>query len=233
MLLYPIGKTEAAAHAADLLKQSGIPLIYHPSPEVTHLLLDIRPGQDPYLSYILSMLPPSTIVIGGNVNLPEHKVWNFLEDETYLARNAAITAHCAIKSALPHLQATLADTPTLVIGWGRIGKCLARLLRAMDCPVTVAARKETDRAQLQALGYTVQDTTKLNPGPYGLIFNTVPAPVLPEAQTAALKIELASTDGIAGPDVITARGLPGKLAPLTSGKLIAETILRYHKEETT
>lgn len=230
MLLYPIGKTEAVRHAAHILQKSGITLIDHPSPEVTHLLMDIRPGTDENLPYILSMLPQDTTVICGQ-NLPTHKVWNLLMDEIYLARNAAITAHCAIKKAFPYLTATLADTPTLVIGWGRIGKSLARLLRAMDCPVTVAARKEKDRAQLTALGYRTQDTARLRPDAFRLIFNTVPHPVLTDCHSDCIKIELASTDGMTGSNIITARGLPGQLAPISSGTLIAETILRYLKEE--
>lgn len=231
MLLYPTGKTEAAAHAATLLKKSGIPLIDHPSPEVTHLLLDIRPGADPNLTYTLSMLPADTTVIGGNLHLPDYTVWNLLQDEAYLSRNAAITAHCAIKTALPHIKTTLADTPTLVIGWGRIGKCLARLLRGLDCPVTVAARNPAHRAMLAALGYPTRDTAQLDAGAFGLIFNTVPHSLAPVCGPDAVKIELASTDGIGGPGVITARGLPGTLAPITSGALIAETVLRYIKEE--
>jgi hypothetical protein len=41
-----------------------------------------------------------------------------------------------------------------------------------------------------------------------------------------VKIELASSPGLEGDDVIEALGLPGKYAPETSGKLIARTILR-------
>ena len=39
-------------------------------------------------------------------------------------------------------------------------------------------------------------------------------------------IELASTPGMAGDGIIPARGLPGKMAPAESGKLIAETFIR-------
>ena len=46
----------------------------------------------------------------------------------------------------------LADCKVLVIGWGRIGKCLAALLKGLEADVTVVARKETDRAILHALG---------------------------------------------------------------------------------
>ena len=44
-------------------------------------------------------------------------------------------------------------------------------------------------------------------------------------------IDLASEPGMQGKSVIPARGLPGKYAPESSGKLIADTILRVLKEE--
>jgi hypothetical protein len=50
-----------------------------------------------------------------------------------------------------------------------------------------------------------------------------------------LKIDLASKPGIAGSDVIIARGLPGKMAPESAGHLIAKTILELsiRKEVST
>jgi hypothetical protein len=45
-----------------------------------------------------------------------------------------------------------------------------------------------------------------------------------------LKVNL-SLPGIAGGDVIKALGLPGKMVPETSGRLIADTIIRLLKEE--
>ena len=55
----------------------------------------------------------------------------------------------------------------------------------------------------------------------------------PDGKTA-IKIDLASCPGMDAPDVIWARGLPGKDAPETSGELIARTILRllYNKERS-
>ena len=182
------------------------------------------------------MLPENVTVIGGNLNLSEWNVWDLLKDEIYLAQNAAITAHCALKAALPYLSTTLPDTPTLIIGCGRIGKCLAALLKSMGCPVTVAARKQSHRAMLKALGFQAQDTESLNLQGFRLLINTVPEPILSQIQLQPypdlVKIELASHPGLQGNDIIAARGLPGIHAAETSGKLQFETILRYLKEET-
>lgn len=229
-LIYPIGTTEATGYAARFLR---LPLVDHPTPDATHLLLDV-PLRHGNVERILERLPPGITIIGGNLNLPEledYRKIDLLQDEEFLARNAAITAHCAIKLALPYLRVTLHRCPVLILGWGRIGKNLAKLLQGLGADVTVAARKEADRAMLQALGYRateVQELSKLLHG-YRLIYNTVPEKMLSESTTYrsdCVKIELASRPGLPGGDVIDGRGLPGKLAPESSGRLIADTILR-------
>ncbi len=238
-LLYPVGSTEALRTAVSILHKEGVPLIDHPAPEITHLLLDVpsfapdgslRGGGD--VERVLERLPTEVIVVGGSLNHPalqNHRTVDFLQDQSYLADNAVITAHCALSVAAPLLKTTLTDTSVLVIGWGRIGKCLAKLLNGIGADVTVAARKETDRAMLRALGYQAVDLS--GPlSPYGLIFSTVPAPIFTGKSTNGIQIDLASKRGLSGKDVIWARGLPGIHAPESSGRCIAETFLRLCKE---
>lgn len=248
LLLYPIGTTAACRFAVDFLKKENFSVIDHPTPEVTHLLLDVpsfrpdgilRGGQS--LEGYLQMLPEEITVVGGNLTHPalsKVKCIDLLKDPAYLCENAAITADCALQVAAPLLSTTLQQSPALVIGWGRIGKCLAQLLRAIGNDVTVAARKETDRATLRSLGYATADTKALShllPG-FRLIFNTAPQPVIPREILSqcdpCVKIDLASKPGIIGEDVVWARGLPGIHAPESSGKLIAETLIRLIKEES-
>lgn len=246
MLFYCLGGSPACRWATDFLKQSGVPFVGHISPEITHLLLDVPSfGPDGSLRFggelaeFLRMLPQSITVIGGNLQHPAlegYRCFDLLRVEAYLAENAAITAHCALQLAAPLLTGTLADSPALVLGWGRIGKCLARLLKGIGCDVTVAARKERHRAMLKALGYGAVDLDAPFEN-YRLIFNTVPDTVIPEYKTCmcqnAVKIDLASRKGIAGEDVVWARGLPGIHAPESSGRLISRTVLRLIKEEGT
>ena len=248
-LIYPAGNTPACSYAAHLLHKKGIPIVDHPTPEVTHLLLDVpsfagdgtlRGGGN--IKELLRMLPQKIQVIGGNLQHPAldgYQIADLLKEETYLARNAAITAHCALQVAAGKIGAIFETMPILVIGWGRIGKCLARLLRALDAEVTVAARKKADRAALISLGYRAVDVASLkNASPkWRIVFNTAPAPVLEEDTLElwkkCLKIELASSAGLSGPDVISARGLPGIYAPESSGALIAESVMQIIKEEGT
>lgn len=246
-LIYPIGTTAACCYASKFLAQAGVEITDHPSPEVTHLLLDVPGfGTDGLLrgggnvEQVLSMLPPNITVTGGNLHhsaLLEYHTIDFLKDARYLAENASITADCALRVAAPKMTLTFADSPALVIGWGRIGKCLGQLLRAVGAQVTIAARKEADRAMIRALGYAAVDMDGIrNRLPRcRLIFNTVPEMVLHKEDLArspnCVKVDLASKPGMDGPDVIWARGLPGIHVPESSGQLIAETFLRLYKED--
>ncbi|MBQ3147185.1 MAG: hypothetical protein IJB91_05590 [Oscillospiraceae bacterium] len=243
MLIFPAGTTGAVRYASDVLHKAGVALIDHPAPEITHLLLDVpsfspegnlRNGSD--FPPLLERLPESITVIGGNLShsaLEGYRKYDLLTDEDYLAQNAAITAECALRIAGSRLNATFRDTPALVIGWGRIGKYLTQLLMAMHTPVCVAVRNKKDQALLNALGYRAIGMDAALGG-FRLIFNTVPEIVFPEEIPKCrdcVKIDLASRKGLEGDDVIRAKGLPGVLAPESSGRLIAGSILRLRKEE--
>lgn len=244
MCIYPIGDTDACKYAVRLLAEHGLPLIDHPSPDVTHLLLDIpsfqKDGQlrcGGQLEPLLQMLPPETIIIGGQFQhsaLADHRTFDLLTDPVYLAQNAAITADCALRLASQYMDRTFSHSNALVIGWGRIGKCLARLLRSAGTSVTVAVRKHSDFALLQALGYEalfVPDIPK-HLSSFTLLFNTVPQTVVHTSiPDSCIAFELASLPGIPSESAIDARGLPGKMAPVTSGTLIANTIITYLKED--
>lgn len=239
--LYCVGSTPAVQYAAARLAQKGIPLIDHPSPDITHLLLDIpsfradgllRSGQP--LRSLLDTLPGDITLIGGNLQNISYNIIDLLKDPEYIAKNAAITAHCALKIAADKLPCTFEGLPVLIIGWGRIGKCLAKKLQALGAAVTVAARKPEDRAILEALGFRAISPDCIHPEQFRLIYNTAPAAVLKAASdSGCCMIDLASEPGIEGDHVIWARGLPGIHAPESSGDLIAETILRLLKEEKT
>jgi len=166
-----------------------------------------------------------------------HPKLDLLKDPYYLAQNARITAEAALGLILPKLESDFAHADILILGWGRIGKCLDQIFRHLGFPVSVYARKAQDRAMLSALGYTAVSREDMirNLGHYHCIINTAPAQILTEEEFSAtartcVKVDLASVPGIPGPDVMHARGLPGKYKPRASGKLIAQTILQHWEE---
>ena len=153
---------------------------------------------------------------------------DFLQDEFYLGENAAITAQCTVRLIQQHRD-LISGAAALIIGWGRIGKRLAPMLKELGADVTVAARKQADLAAASELGCGTIEAATWNAQRYDMIINTAPAPIMDqqEARADALLIDLASVKGIAGDRVIWAKGLPNKEAPDASGILIAKTALRY------
>ena len=226
-VFYCAGQTEALAYSVKRLQQNNIRFTNSPDKTVTHLLLDVPCKNIEQLPQLLSALPKAVTVIGGNLPAGCNGI-DLLQDSYYLAENANITAHCAVKLALHLLPVTLDRCPVLILGWGRIGKCLAKLLRQMGAAVTVAVRKETDRAMLSALGYNSLDISQIYTCTPRVVFNTVPSPIADSGDFPpdCLKLELASFTGITGSDVVDARRLPGRYAPVSSGELIAQSILR-------
>ncbi len=240
-IFYIATNSPALRAAGAMLKERGYAVASLPSHATSHLVLpvpsltadgSIKGGGD--LDALLQQLPKDITIIGGNLPArlrEKYNVIDLLQDANYLARNACITAHCAVRIAMMELPITLLGCKTLIIGWGRISQCLAPLLKGLGADVTIAARKETDRAIAQALGYDTADTKDLRDTlvNYRLIFNTAPAPIITEedrCRTDCIKIDLASVKGIGGRHVIWARGLPGKDASESSGALIAQTIMR-------
>jgi dipicolinate synthase subunit A len=235
------GRSGALDCCVNLLMEKGCTFTSNLTDPVTHLILPVPSvdedghikGDGP-LQEVLAKLSPTATVIGGNLPqqlLGEHPVIDLLQDEDYVCQNAYITAHCAMALAAEQLDTTFRDCRCLIIGWGRIGKCLAEVMTHLEAEVTVAVRNPRDQAMLEALGYKCIAITKIDPTIYDLIFNTAPYLLLPDCKGKALKIDLASKPGIDAEGVIWARGLPGIHRPESSGKLIAQTFLRLISRE--
>ena len=169
--------------------------------------------------------------------------------EPLTTANAIPTAEGAIQLAMDHSPITLHGAQCLVIGFGRVGKILARKLHGLSACVTVAARKPTDLSLAEAMGLQTDLTGKYLHGlrQYDFIFNTVPVTVLNEAQLSTLSpgcllLELASLPGgfsqeyCKGHQInyLFAPGLPGRCAPKSAGAIYAQNILDdLRKEEIT
>lgn len=157
-------------------------------------------------------------------------------DEIAIA-NSIPTAEGAVQLAMEKLPITIHGADALVLGFGRCGMTLARLLAAMGANVGVVARRAAERARAKEMGLTPWTWPQLQEAAarQDVIFNTVPAVVLTDAVLAATRkdvliIDIASAPGGTnfeaakrlGRRVIWALGLPGKVAPVTAGRILAE-----------
>lgn len=170
---------------------------------------------------------------------------DYSKREELAIMNAIPTAEGALSIALSNTPYTLRDSKCLVIGYGRIGKILSKILQSLGAFVTPTARKYSDLATIYANGFEPIHTNSLekNISKYDIIFNTVPYKILDFKALSATKnnvliIDLASIPG--GVDFETANklnrktiqalSLPGKFAPETAGKIIKDTIINILEE---
>lgn len=159
--------------------------------------------------------------------------------------NAIPTAEGAIEIAISETPVTIHGSKCLVLGYGKIGKILTKDLYGMGAITYAAARKYADLAMIEGHGYEPlqMSTLKGRINEFDIIFNTVPAlilddEVLSKVQKDALIIDLASKPGGVdfeaakkyGLRVIWALSLPGKVAPITSGAIIKDTIMNIINE---
>lgn len=176
--------------------------------------------------------------------LRDARVFDYADKEEFSVLNALPTAEGAVECAMSRYEGTISGSKCLVVGFGKIGKILAKTLRALEADVTVSARKESDLAYIEALGYTSADTRRLkNIRGFDIVFNTVPAMIfdgelLMNTDRNTIIIDLASLPGGVdfeaahkfNVDAVRALSLPGKCAPKTAGEIIKTTVFNIIEE---
>ena len=154
--------------------------------------------------------------------------------------NAVPTAEAAVQLAMQLLNVTVRGAFFTVIGYGRCGSELARLLKAMGGNVCAVARSGKDRAKMRNDGVTALDFGAIGEAVNSayVTFNTVPfnildCDILSKLSEGRVIIELASAPGGVdrecaahyGVKVIHAPSLPGKYAPKTAAEIIARALI--------
>jgi len=161
----------------------------------------------------------------------------FMREELEIL-NAIPTCEGALQIAMEELPITLFGCDVVVTGFGKVAQPIVMALRALGAHVTVCARKPSARAKARSFGVNAVGFSSLKEcmSSAQLVINTVPQAVIERREliTAknALVIDLASKPGGVdmeaakdlGVKVIWALGLPGKVAPVTAGNIIKETI---------
>lgn len=165
--------------------------------------------------------------------------YDILEMEEYAVLNAIATAEGAIQIAMEEYPRTLLGSNILVMGFGRIGKILAKMLQGIGANVYCEARKEPDLAYIKAYGYTPIHLKELDQHlpKFDIIINNIPVQILDKTRLNLVKkdvliLDLASNPG--GIDfeyakqnnikTIWALALPGKVAPVSAAEYIRDTI---------
>ena len=213
------------------------------------------------LTEVFDRLTPEQYIIGGKVSSYVHEmakergltIKDYLCREELAVANAVPTAEGALAIAMAEVPYTIHGASCLILGYGRVGKTLARALLSLGADVTVAARKPKDLAWIDADGasplsfdalYAAKEAVSPALLPYDIVFNTVPYPVIDGKLLSCFKkdvllLDLASAPGGFDHDYVKAQGyhaiwalsLPGKVAPVTAGKIIRTSILEMLRED--
>lgn len=191
-------------------------------------------------------------VFGGKMSddikklFSENKIYDCYSREDFQLLNAVPTAEGIAEIALSELPITVNGATIVVFGFGRTGKAIGELFKAMGADVIIGARRASVLAEAEKRGFkTVNISDDFDiPEKIRMAVNTVPAEILSEKHLKQLKgclyAEAASapygTDlekaRAAGVNVILASGLPGKIAPESAGEIIAKTIINTVKEDS-
>ena len=203
---------------------------------------------------LVSHINPLSLVFGGRISkeLSDELSRKGVKHRDYMTRdelaikNAIPTAEGAIAIAMNETSITIHNSKCLVLGYGKVGKILAKSLSALGAKTHITARKYADLALIEGHGYIPMslNEAKNRLHDFDIIFNTVPALILNSTDLSkvspdTLIIDLASKPGGVdfekakelGIKVIWALSLPGQVAPVTAGIIIKDTIYNMLAEE--
>lgn len=233
---------EAVCHARCIL--APIPLSWD---GVTIHILSENSGTN--LTHLIDLLQPNQHFYAGCIpdffisSCAEKGIFcrDWMKLEEVAQFNSIATAEGTIAKMIQHYPSNLQGLPVLITGFGRCAHTLAQKLKALDCQVTVCARRPNQRFLAQTEGFQSRNFAELPHyiGTFPLIVNTVPAPVFTDPILSACApdtffFDIASLPGGIPDDlekkyslqIYRCLSLPGLYSPKASGEKLAEIILR-------
>lgn len=214
----------------------------------------LAPSEDEplYTEEILEYIRPSHVIMGGmmkdfSISAIERgaSVYDYGLREDFSIYNAIPTAEAILEILIRELPVTIDKCTFFVIGYGKIGKALSKMLKCLGADVTVSARKSADfaLASAQGLKCVKTDPKMFFERDFRVIINTVPAVILTEESFGDIKrgtfvLDVSSYPGFIdkslgekyGVRVEGGFSLPAKTAPDTAGKIIADVIKNIFNE---
>lgn len=200
-----------------------------------------------YFYDLLKSIGKNQLLVGGKFtpkiknmcDIYDVRTVDYFDREEMTVLNAIPTAEGAIEIAMRMLPVTIHGSKSLVLGFGRIGKVLAKDLYALGAETYVEARRFDDLSWIKAYGYhgIYLPMLKEQLPTFDVIYNTVPHKIITEDMMKYIRkdcpfIDLASMPGGIddekaeqyGVKVVHALSLPGKSSPETAGEIICHTI---------
>ena len=172
-------------------------------------------------------------------------VYDYFKREDVTVMNTVPTAQGILKAMIDNIDYTIHSSKCAVFGYGRVAKSICDVLSALGAETTVCARKSGDLATAftkGCKGVLISDFYK-HANKYDIVINTVPSLVIDKNIIQNLRNDCLIIDVASSPfgtdfscayergiNAIQCSSLPGKVAPKTAGKIIADGILNIIKE---
>lgn len=190
-------------------------------------LSDVEDGATVYLSRCLDEAKMLA-------NSRDITIFSFSSDEKFQAVNSRLTAEGALAILIEHSKKSVADCHVLVIGFGRTGAAVTKILCKLDVAIDVATSSSLRPAH--AFAKRILPMHDFDFSPYDAVINTAPSPLVSDkelmsmakdcvyidlASVAAINLEYARYLGI---DAQIYPALPAKTCPVSAAKAMCDYI---------
>ena len=165
-----------------------------------------------------------------------------MNDINVIRENAIFTVEGIIADVIINTDRALNDSNVLVFGYGNVGQVLVKYLNLLGANVTVSIKEYDDKVFLDNQGVScffsndVNDLIK-NISNTNIIINTVPSTIIDDSLIKYINRDAYVLDIASHPHGIDREvldeffiknklylGIPGKVAPKTSGKILSKKI---------
>lgn len=193
----------------------------------------------------ISNLNNSSLLIAGNLPNSQKEILsekniqyrNILLDEVFSIENAYQTAEATLMLMIRATNLSLYDMKIAILGYGRLGKAIGDIFKRLGLNFSIYTNDYMEGATAHLLKcnvYNLEHSLKN----YDVIVNTIPAKILTIDKLQTTKkscyiLDLASNSSCDYSDITAlglmyemALGLPGKYSPKSSGKILADAVLR-------
>ena len=193
-------------------------------------------GTEVSISSVASLVCSDSLVVGYSIP-PEIRsaaervgapVFDAGEDEGFLLENARVTANGAIGYILTHSPKDIADMSLGVVGYGRIGKELIRLLLFLGAKLTLYTARSSVALELGEMGISacvIDEDTDFSG--LDMLINTTPKRQIDESRLPKnLDIIDLASGSIFEPTARLTKlsSIPDAFYPETAGRLYAKAI---------
>ena len=192
-------------------------------------------GTDLTADDVIALVGDGDLVVG--YRLPEElcvriedrgaSILELEQDEAYIAKNNELTSHATLGYILSERGRDVTDTRVGIIGYGRLGSSLLRLLLFLGADVTVFSGSPEKREALSREGVDCLDYADITRLSTDVLINTAPDKFFSIAPDTSLFLDIASGNFYQSEGAVFLPSLPEKRYPKSAGKAYAQAVIDY------